>query len=39
MVFSEIMINDRFLVIFSRIGVYLDIQFNVVQNGTKYNIG
>jgi len=37
MVFSEIMINGRFLVIFGRIGVYLDIQFGVVQSGIKYN--
>jgi hypothetical protein len=39
MVFSELIINGRFLVIFSRIGVYLDIQFGVVQSGIRYNIG
>jgi hypothetical protein len=39
MVFSEIIINGRFLVIFSRIGVYLDIQFGVFQSGIKYNTG
>jgi len=39
MVFLEIMINGRFLVIFSRIGVDLDVKFDVVQNGIKCNTG
>jgi hypothetical protein len=39
MVFSEIIINGRFLAIFSRVGLYLDIKFGVVQNDIKCNTG
>jgi hypothetical protein len=38
MVFSEI-INCRFLDIFSRTGIYWDIQFGVVLNDIKYKTG